>query len=243
MSTVYPKAPIVEAVIDLRMRGTTKLDVLGSVGDKLKEHYAVRENLNNVDVEVDANHLGLRHSVVGLRLASIDQADVLILNAQGITTSRLAPYQGWETLQEIAQRNYAAWRKAGADCSVARVGVRFINRLDIPLAEPREFAPGDYVKLVVTCPDNLPAGRFLSFSAQVRFEALSPLWVVQINGGVVAPSPLVGHKSLLLDIDVLREREIPSAAQKLWSVIEEAREIKNNIFEAFITDGAREMFR
>lgn len=239
----YPKAPIVEAVIDLRMGGVTDIDAIAKIAEKLNASYPVAEHLNNVDVQLDGDRLDVRQSVGGIRLTSMDQADILLLNPGGITTSRLAPYIDWETLAASAKNNHATWRKIGADSKVVRIGVRYINRLDIPLNDPRTFSPPDYVKLQLKYAEDLPAGRFLTYAAQLRFESTNPLWTIQTNVGSVSPSPLVGHQSLLLDIDVVREREIPDAPSNLWSVIEEARDIKNSIFEAFITDAARETFR
>ena len=48
--------------------------------------------------------------------------------------------------------------------------------------------------------------------------------------------------SLLLDIDVSRMDELPQNDEGLWAFVDRIREYKNMIFEACITDRARELF-
>jgi len=56
------------------------------------------------------------------------------------------------------------------------------------------------------------------------------------------PSPLVGHTSVLLDIDVYFDRDVPQADDELWAAAERLHVAKNNVFEGAITDRARELF-
>jgi uncharacterized protein (TIGR04255 family) len=48
--------------------------------------------------------------------------------------------------------------------------------------------------------------------------------------------------SLLLDVDVFRTEDFPFNDGELWSVIDQARGIKNAIFESCINDEARRLF-
>jgi uncharacterized protein (TIGR04255 family) len=49
--------------------------------------------------------------------------------------------------------------------------------------------------------------------------------------------------SVVLDIDVFRAIDVPSSEDEIWSLMEHLRTIKNQLFEASITDKARELFR
>lgn len=65
--------------------------------------------------------------------------------------------------------------------------------------------------------------------------------VLILNSGT-APSPLVGHASLMLDIDVAREKNVPNGDDGLFDLLNRMRGHKNNIFESCITPRARELF-
>ena len=48
--------------------------------------------------------------------------------------------------------------------------------------------------------------------------------------------------SIVLDIDISREIDIPTHPDKLWSVIDEARGVKNDLFERALTPKAKGQF-
>jgi uncharacterized protein (TIGR04255 family) len=62
-----------------------------------------------------------------------------------------------------------------------------------------------------------------------------------LNSSVV-PSPLLGHASLLLDQDIAKEIEPPQRDDQIYELLNEIRAKKNDVFEACITNKARELF-
>jgi uncharacterized protein (TIGR04255 family) len=65
--------------------------------------------------------------------------------------------------------------------------------------------------------------------------------LITINSGIVPP-PLEGHLSIMLDIDVGRDHDLPQRDEGLLSLLQEFRIEKNRVFEACVTDRARELF-
>ncbi len=61
------------------------------------------------------------------------------------------------------------------------------------------------------------------------------------NTGLVS-SPLIGHVSFLLDIDVARINDVPQSETELWTMIANMRVLKNQLFESSITQRARDLF-
>ena len=55
-------------------------------------------------------------------------------------------------------------------------------------------------------------------------------------------SPLIDHVSLLLDIDLFKDQNVPQKDNEVWELFSHLHRQKNKIFEAFITDKARELF-
>ncbi len=62
-----------------------------------------------------------------------------------------------------------------------------------------------------------------------------------INTNVVK-SPLIDHYSIVLDLDLSPHGDMPQKSDKVWEMINQMREYKNNAFEMCITDKARELF-
>lgn len=62
-----------------------------------------------------------------------------------------------------------------------------------------------------------------------------------INTGSV-PSPLIDHISFVLDIDLVRNQNLPKSDEEVEACLAELRHMKNKIFESFVTDASRELF-
>jgi len=60
-----------------------------------------------------------------------------------------------------------------------------------------------------------------------------------LNAGSVQ-SPVIGHQSLILDLDISRETNLPKDGDSLWEFINQIfRPRKNEVFETCITDKTR----
>ena len=136
-SPAYPKAPITEAVIELRIGHDVELTALEKIARRLKHHYAKSEPMRQVGFVIDntGGSVSLREDAAGFRLNSDDQAEIAMLSQRFLTTARLPPYPGWEALRDRAKANWVEWRSLTPSHPIVRIGVRFINRIDIPTLE------------------------------------------------------------------------------------------------------------
>ena len=57
----------------------------------------------------------------------------------------------------------------------------------------------------------------------------------------MVPPPQVGIVSIVLDIEVSKQNNLPQTDMEIWSYFEKLRERKNQVFEASITNAAREL--
>jgi uncharacterized protein (TIGR04255 family) len=57
------------------------------------------------------------------------------------------------------------------------------------------------------------------------------------------PSPIFGYSSLLLDIDIIKNQDLPNSQKALNAYLDIARVKKNEIFEMCITDMSRNLFK
>jgi uncharacterized protein (TIGR04255 family) len=118
------------------------------------------------------------------------------------------------------------------------MSVRYINRIDLP--GRISFDTFDYLRFG---PLN-PAARGATgdyYCSIVNQFADDPRFRSVLQTGV-APSPLMDRISLLLDVDVLCEAELPSTEEGLLELLDLLRAYKNTIFEECITDRARALF-
>jgi uncharacterized protein (TIGR04255 family) len=59
----------------------------------------------------------------------------------------------------------------------------------------------------------------------------------------LVPPPHPNMASVLLDIDLFREVDVPANEDDLWTFFERLRQRKNEIFEACITEPMKELIR
>jgi len=242
-SKQYKKPPITEAVLDFRVKVPAGFEDLAAFADRVAGRYPTRQQLQNIEVKLDgeARQIGLKHTTQGFRLTSEDQADICIAGAEGLTTSRLAPYIGWDRLLDTWRQNWAAWTKATHSSVPKRIGLRYINRIDVPQPQGESVDFGEYVALQIRSP-KVTDEPLLGYGMQLQFQSRRPKWNVSINCGKIANSPIINHISFLLDIDVYRDEDIPTAQKRLEEILEEAHGLKNELFEVMITDASRALF-
>jgi uncharacterized protein (TIGR04255 family) len=239
----YRRPPITEAVIGIRIVASVVDKVQQRVVRRLKGDYPHSQPLREVSIKLGGtdDNIELEHKSQGYRLTTDDQTDVVLVVPDGVTIARLAPYPGWEGLRDRAQAVWKTWRDLTPHHPIDRIGIRYINRIDIPVNRRPAIRLEDYIKLHPQIPP-IGSGPMLGYMMQVTLPTHDPKWRATITSAQVMPPPVPEHMSLLLDVDVFRTEDFPVNDGELWSVIDQARGIKNAIFEGCINDEARRLF-
>lgn len=242
-SPTYPRAPIIEAVIQLRVVADVEPRLQENIAKKLKGDYPHSQPLQAIAVTLDntGGRVGVSQNSEGFRLANDDQTEVLIINSRGVTAARLAPYNGWPALRARTEAAWKVWREVTPGHAIERLGIRMINRIDIPAQSGPVWQLEEYLSLYPALP-TLTHAPMNSYMVQVSIPTFNPQWMATLTSMVLQPPPVPAHNSLLLDIDVARTSEIPLNDAQLWPIIDQARTIKNDLFERCITDATRKLF-
>ncbi|RIZ70303.1 MAG: TIGR04255 family protein [Methylococcales bacterium] len=239
----YLHPPITEAVIEVRVNKEISIGLTEKIANKLLKNYPnklpsiniIQQSFDNGIASLNANN-GIQH---GFQLRSNDQLDVAIISQSSVTVARLAPYQGGVSLYDKFVNVWKAWKAIAKIQPISRIGVRYINRIDIPLTDANKIELRDYLTFYPESPDlsNLPIAEYLIKVTQ----QVNEMWSATITSATLQPI-LVNHISLLLDIDVFRTEHIPIKDEDLWTMITEARSIKNTVFQSCITQKTRDLF-
>jgi len=241
----YPRAPITEAVIQILVAAEIELRALERIAHKLRVDYPNSQPMQEIKVELPSTggQISVAQSPQGFRLANNDQTDVVLLNSRSITAARLAPYLQWKHLRDRANSAWQEWRAATPAYPIARVGVRYINRIDIPFAQGQgtPLNVEDYLSFVpsVAAITDMP---MLGYLMQVVIPTYDPHWTATITTTALGDMQVPAHASFILDIDVARTADIPLNDKQLWPIVDQAQVIKNDIFERCIKDPARKLF-
>jgi uncharacterized protein (TIGR04255 family) len=243
--TIYAKAPITEAIIEFQVENPEGLaiDALEKLHVQVADGYphkdAIRLASITAQVEADKDIMSTTTSTpLGWAFAREDRRQVFNARLNGFAFARLYPYETWGAFRTEARRLWNLYRAAASPVAVTRIGVRYINRLDLPLpfTDFKEF-----LRATPELPPELPqslSGYF--FQTMIPIADLSAMLVLS-QGRVPPAKP--EHASIVLDIDLFRDEDLPTNDDDLWQLLDRFRLKKDEVFEACITQKTREMIK
>lgn len=237
MSSIYKVPPIVETVIELRLQDRLEYDRIVKSKRKFLRNYPQEEELQEITTEIGPAGATLNSRKTGLRFRTEDQLEILLVTDQNFTVSQLAPYRGWDLFMARMQRDWGIYKDTFGPKRLSRLGIRTINRIDTKSTPAIE---SDYLT-VHTSPPKIDGLAGETFTSQMTVKLPDNNHQATIITSLVN-SPIPDNVSFLLDIDVFSTVDIPMRDDNLWARLSEMHQLKNLVFEASITDKARERF-
>lgn len=235
----YDAPPIIEAVVQLRFAEPVSKSVFKKLLKRLKREYANElpqiAKGASIDFETEKTSFSTEQQS---KLSSQDEADVLVVGEAVLSWSRLAPYEDWQSLWERVKREVQIAHDLTGFRKLARIGVRYINRIDVP-SEGEIARYENYLTINLTLPPLCEAVNNYGWRFEREFPELGLRAIVQ--SAVVAPE-IPRHAAFLLDIDVGAMQDLPTRLDELEPFLGKMRKLKNDIFELSITPEARASF-
>lgn len=242
---IFPKPPIVEALLDIRASFVSLVDPadLEAFHNAIREQYPIKQDRvrwgGQIRVGEREVEQAVRRESQGFMFKSGDTRRVVQARQDGFTFNWLKPYSSWEAFRSEAQRHWQRYRGTFRPEAVTRLGLQYINRLELPLPFH------DFRDFITTVPDvarGIPQGLGTFFMRLAIPHPTRTLLAI-ITETMEAPVEEGAKLPVLLDIDIVRQERFEPDSDAIWDTFEQMREYKNEIFFASITDKAKEMFR
>jgi uncharacterized protein (TIGR04255 family) len=241
-----PKSPLVEGLIDIQIIpvGPEKLPELEKLQERLPE-YASKMQLAAYSFEAamaapgPSSQAAFRQeqSVLGFQLRNEANTRALQFRLNGMNFSILPPYTKFADLEAEARKLWATYSSCIGDSAIARVALRYINRISLPLPFT-DFK--EYIQTIPEIAPNVPQGlaQFWMRLTIPDTESPSIANVTEWYEGQVEGEAHV----LFLDIDAFQMVSYQPGDTRLWDTVSELRRFKNQIFFESITDRLRRTF-
>ena len=236
------KAPIREALVDIavKTRPGTSIQALEALYEDVRDEFSGKQEIRTAEVEVnfaqETNRL--TNTIIGYAFrASDDNNRVVQFRLNGFTCNWLKPYSEWVELKSLAQRMWRIYAARIQPEHVTRLGLRFINQLELPV--PRNDF-NEYLTAQPNVPPALPQS-VMSFFTRIAFrnEATDCFAVVtQASEGLVKPDVF----PLILDIDTSKVGQWEPNSDEIWQCLDQLRDFKNLIFFESLTEEAVRIF-
>ena len=240
----YSSPPIFECVMELRFRDTPRSKFAEKAARRIEGYYDHSHTDRLVNFEVTVVEGSVRTSSTEpspfIKLSSSDQTDACTLSTDKIYWTRLAPYKGWNEFIGRIERDLAALSRDVGQRTLSRIGLRYRNRIDVPIEQPTQICRyEDFLEVKINLPDLLDPTSGFEWRISKEFPNLGLAAVVM--SGVMQPViPLMG--AFLLDIDVFAQIDGALDRTHISETLVKMRNLKNEIFENSITDVARGSF-
>lgn len=174
---------------------------------------------------------------LGWRWASNDNLIGVQFKLDGFAFNRLGRYDTWETFTAEAKRVWSLYYEAVGTTPIGMYGVRYINKVYIPLGKPLE----DFLRAYPKTPD---VGRpWVISESALRFAVRidTPRIGNFIHQHLLVPSDRPEHAAVILDNDFRYPAEgLPE--DELWASIDAVREVKDDYFREILTPEFLETF-
>jgi uncharacterized protein (TIGR04255 family) len=241
-------APIVEAVINIRARAQVPWEesvIAQQLKPRLEDYPNIlsrtqaqqQVTLGQGEPKAEMRNLGW----YGLDCWAVDQKQIAQFSRDGFLFGRLQPYQDWERFSSEAMRLWHIHVEVAQPLEVQRVGVRFINRI--------EMQPGeDPCEALLRAQPESPAGLdvpLTGFFQRDTFGVPGHSFAINVIRTIQPPpTPEGGTSAAILYIDVvttapLRLGQTDELAQRL----QQMRWLKNKVFFGNIAENALKRFK
>jgi uncharacterized protein (TIGR04255 family) len=238
----YPRAPITEAIIELRVTPREGLDIaaLRQAGNSFRDYpvEGLFEATSQFEIVPGADpRASVEKRQTGYVMVDKQAGRVVQFRLNGFLFSKLAPYGEWATFRGAAHDFWSVYRQEVQPQRIEQLGVRYVNRIDIPKTK---VDLREYLRTYPFLADGLPqavGGYFMQLS--ISMPELPGQMIINQAG---VPPARDGETAILLDIDIFSNQDVPQDDPAIWEFFEELHRRKNDVFEACITDSARKLF-
>lgn len=242
---LYKKAPIKEAVIDLRasLPKEISLDKLSNIGPIVSDNFPKIEPFYR---GIGALHyqpgesfqVDTTEQQVGFWFRSEDNLQTFQATLEGFAFNRLAPYVSWEVFRGDAKRLWEVYKEVCKPTEVTRVALRYINQINIPVDQLIELK--DYLRTVPEVSPNMAQSALQTYFMQLQIPQSDLDCMLIINEAIAQPTN-PDFVTIIFDLDLFRHVVLDSNSEEIWQFLDKLRDRKNEVFEASITDKTREL--
>jgi len=234
------RAPIIEAVIDIQVApraGASFVD-LETAFKSLdfgfrRQSFVIAGTVGfSVNLDAEVQHSGGMERI-GLRLQSDDEKYVALIRTNGLSLSRLAPYESFDTVAATTRKLWEIYVNRWAPEKVTRIATRYINNLRLPLKDGQQLS--DFIDTLTELPADVPQsiGPFLQqFNCMDRGSDCRVQLTLAWNG----LADQNGRVPVILDIDAFKMHEYPPRDSEVWSSLDTLRALKNRCFFGTVTE-------
>jgi uncharacterized protein (TIGR04255 family) len=239
----FKNPPIVEAVIFFEVAAlpASAIDDFQSSSEAMRTvGYELPETVTKHELEIKFEGAvpsfgGKGSSAHGLKFKRADGLYAVQFNRDGFVFSRLERYDTWEEFRFECTKIWRIYSAVSGVADVKSYGVRYINKIYIPLGEDSE----EYVRIFPKLPDGIPP-VILDCFMRLGLPIEEPRGKL-VHQQILLPPDKPGYSSVLIDND-FRFPALGLRMSEVWEQLEQVRYVKDYYFDQFLTKKMKDTF-
>ncbi|MDP2936786.1 MAG: TIGR04255 family protein [Dehalococcoidia bacterium] len=241
MSRKYGNPPITEAVCEFRFAPSTPWDLTipGLVYEEVRGTFPKKRQATTLEARMSAGPEGLEHHIAttpGMQFVREDEKALLQVGKDLLSAHHLKPYPTWQEFLPLVRHGFDAYCKVARPQGVGRIGLRYINRVEI---KAERVKMEDYFEFHPTVGPQLPQNLDeFSITIQIPFENGRDRTRLQLGSVKGEPNTVTA----ILDIDYSLARSDQVSLDTVFEWVEVAHSHVEDVFEGCITDKLRAVF-
>ncbi len=243
MRRIYENPPIVEAICEFQFEPSQTWDwtIPGLIYAEVKTEFPKKRQQNVVHLELSSEKKEITQSVKGgiarMQFLRDDERALIQVGPDLLAVNHLKPYPKWEVFKGMIVHALEIYRQVANPKTIRRVGLRYINRIELP---EHRVEIEDYLLAVPKVPKEVPQ-IFATWVQRVEipFEDANGILVLQ-SGSIREEKQ--ERISFLLDLDFITFQAETLALDSVIDWVERAHDKVEHTFETCITPKARNLF-
>jgi len=243
MSRKYKNPPIVEALCEFQFISEQAWDftIHGLFYEKINKDFPDKQKQMGIGIRLKKEANTIQHEVSQsperMQFFRKDKTALVQVGPDLLTVNHLKPYPTWKFFKPLILDNLSKYREIAKPKGLKRLGLRYINKIDIP---QKSIELSDYFNYYPYIPKVLPQihGAF-TVRTEIPYEENRDQMLLTI-GSAISEKP--DALSFLLDFDYVMVIPDKVAIDQVGEWIEKAHAVVEENFEACITDKCRKIF-
>ncbi|MCL4506465.1 MAG: TIGR04255 family protein [Chloroflexi bacterium] len=239
----YSNPPIIESLCEFYFEPSQPWDwtVPGLLYDKLKGAFPRKQQMNSMEVEVHNESGGISQNIKGgtarMQFLREDGKALVQVGPDLLVINHLKPYAGWDQFRADIDHCLATYFDTIRPVGVRQIGLRYINRIEIPSAS---IQIDDYLLAVPRIPPQIPR-TFTAWVQRVEIPYTDANGLLVLQSGSLQEGQ-DAHAVFLLDLYFISSPEKAVGLSAALDTVEQAHQHIETAFEASVTDNARKIF-
>jgi uncharacterized protein (TIGR04255 family) len=240
---MYKKPPVAQAVCEFKFLSDNPWDwtIPGLIYQNIQNRFPGKQQEKGFEIQITAQPQKVERTTVPSTLTKMQflnesKSEMVQVGPDLLAVNILSNYPGWDSFRGLIQEQLKIYREVARPVSFQRIGLRYMNHIQFPVPN---IETTDYFNYYPKLPDSI-AQTHGPFTMQVLHaynddrDALALRMAINV--------PLAPRLVIILDLDyhLITPKGVKLDEAEAW--IDQAHDKVETMFEACITDKARELF-